>query len=73
MVQENFGISILPKFYITRMSAKLPIIPLQPPLSQEVVLAMRNKDCIPALSQAFIRTSLDYVRAHRKDAALPDK
>lgn len=70
MVQEDLGVSVLPKFYISRRSTRLSVIPVQPSFSQEIMLAVKNNDGVSPLAQEFIRSSLNYVRKNRQDAAV---
>lgn len=69
MVQEDVGISVLPKFYISSRSPKLSVIPLMPPLTQEIVLAVNNNDSVSGLAREFIRNSLEDVRTKGRDDA----
>jgi DNA-binding transcriptional LysR family regulator len=69
MVQKGLGLSILPRFYISRLGARLPAIPFAPALIQEVVMAVKDKLNVSRLAAAFISTSLAYTRKHRQDAA----
>ncbi|MFF2911820.1 LysR family transcriptional regulator [Paenibacillus sp. NPDC057934] len=68
MVQEGLGLSILPRFYISRLGAKLPAVSFAPALMQEVVMAVKDEINIPRLAAEFMRLALAYIRKHRQDA-----
>lgn len=62
MVQEYIGVTIMPELYIPPVIPKVIAIPLSPPITREVVLAVRNWQSISPLTAEFAVHSQQYVK-----------
>lgn len=62
MVQEYIGVSIMPELYIPHVVPKVVAIPLQPRITRELVLAVRNWQTVSPLTAEFAVHSQQYVR-----------
>ncbi|TQR33371.1 LysR family transcriptional regulator [Brevibacillus brevis] len=62
MVQEYIGVTIMPELYMPPVIPKVVAIPLSPPITREVVLAVRNWQSISPLTAEFAVHSQQYVK-----------
>ncbi|EJL26800.1 LysR family transcriptional regulator [Brevibacillus sp. BC25] len=63
MVQEYIGVTIMPELYMPPVIPKVVAIPLSPPITREVVLAVRNWQSISPLTAEFAVHSQQYVKS----------
>ncbi|WP_312111838.1 LysR family transcriptional regulator [Brevibacillus reuszeri] len=62
MVQEYVGVTIMPELYIPEITPKVVAIPLHPPITREVVLAVRDWQEISPLTAEFAIHSQQHVQ-----------
>lgn len=61
MVQEHIGISIVPELYIPLTIPKVAVVPLVPPITRKIVLAVRSWQTVSPLTAEFAVHSQQYV------------
>lgn len=66
MVQEWIGVTILPELSIPDMLPKVTGIPLQPRITRELVLAVRDYQSISPVTAEFILHSQNYWRERKR-------
>lgn len=69
MVQEYIGVTILPELYIPQTVPKVVAIPLVPPITRQLVLAVRNWQTISPLTAEFAVHCQKYVDTLESKAA----
>ncbi|NGQ96984.1 LysR family transcriptional regulator [Brevibacillus sp. SYP-B805] len=62
MVQEWVGVTILPELYVPKVLPKVTAIPLRPAIRRELVLAVRDCQCVSPVAAEFIVHSQNYVK-----------
>lgn len=62
MVQEYIGVTIMPELYIPEVTPHVCAIPLSPPITREVVLAVRDWQAISPITAEFAVHSQHYVK-----------
>lgn len=62
MVQEWVGVTILPQLYIPEVLPKVISIPLHPKITRELVIAIRNSQCVSPMAAEFILYSQRYTK-----------
>jgi len=62
MVQERVGVTILPQLYIPEVLPKVIAIPLRPTITRELVIAIRNSQCVSPMAAEFILHSQNYAK-----------
>ncbi|QRG66315.1 LysR family transcriptional regulator [Brevibacillus choshinensis] len=68
MVQEYIGVSILPELYIPQTIPKIVAIPLDPPITRQLVLAVRNWQAISPVTAEFAVHCQKYISSLEKKA-----
>ncbi|MGE5704058.1 MAG: LysR family transcriptional regulator [Clostridia bacterium] len=63
MVQERVGVTILPELYIPEVLPRVVGIPLRPKITRELVIAIRNSQCMSPMVAEFILHSQNFTKS----------
>lgn len=70
MVEQGLGVSIVPELLLEGRREDLEVRALSPRASRTIALALPEGDALPVV-EAFVRTAVEWVKAHRSTE--PDK